>query len=150
MRGPADGREAGDGDHWNMRRDPGSVSVGNVMHRGVVCCDRETPAAKVAMMMMTAHRIHAVVVTGIADLPRLVTDAEIASALFSDTLETARADDISISAPLLRVSDSVDEALARIHERGSTHAITVDRAFRPVGVVSVLDLIEARQRKEAE
>jgi CBS domain-containing protein len=49
-----------------------------------------------------------------------------------------------------RLSDSVNEALARIHERGSTHAITVDRAFRPVGVVSVLDLIEARRPKEAE
>jgi len=149
MRGGADAGQDASRDHRNMRRDRGSASVGNVMHRGVVCCDRDTPAAKVAMMM-TAHRIHAVVVTGSADLPRLVTAAEIASALYSDTLESARADDISTSAPLLRLSDSVDDALARMHEQASTHAIAVDRTFRPVGVVSVLDLVEARQRKEAE
>jgi CBS domain-containing protein len=132
-----------------MRRDRGSLSVGMVMHRGVVCCDRDTPARKVALMM-TAHRIHAVVVTGSGDLPRLVTDAEIASALYSDALETARADDISTSAPLLRLSDTVDDALARMHERASTHAVAVDRAFRPVGVLSVLDLVDARRLEEAQ
>ena len=96
--------------------------------------------------MMTAHRIHAVVVTGTADLPRLITDGEIASALYSDTLDFARADDIATCAPLLRLSDSLDEALARMHERASTHAVAVDCGFRPVGVVSVLDLVEARAR----
>jgi CBS domain-containing protein len=116
------------------------------MHRGVVGCGRDTPAAKVALMM-TAHRIHAVVVTGSADLPRLVTDAEIASALYAGTLELACAGDISICAPLLRLSDTVDEAVARMHEESSTHAVAVDRAFRPLGVVSVLDLVEARQRE---
>jgi predicted transcriptional regulator len=123
-----------------------SVSVGDVMHRGVVSCRHDTPARKVAMMM-TAHRIHAVVVTGHAGLPELVTDAQIAAALYSGTLETALADDISTTAPLLRLSDSLDEALARMHEQASTHAVAVDRAFRPVGVVSVLDLVEARQQK---
>jgi CBS domain-containing protein len=116
--------------------------VGRVMHRGVVCCDRDTPAAKVAAMM-TAHGIHAVVVTGTADLPRLVTDVEIASALYSDTLDVARAGDIARCAPLLRLSDDLDDALARMHEQTSTHAVAVDRAYRPVGVVSVLDLVEA-------
>jgi CBS domain containing-hemolysin-like protein len=99
--------------------------------------------------MMTAHRIHAVVVTGSADLPRLVTDLEIASALYSGTLELARAGDIAVPAPLLRRSDNVDDALARMHEKASTHAVAVDRSFRPVGVVSVLDLVEASQAREA-
>lgn len=119
------------------------------MHRGVVSCGRDTPAAKVAMMM-TAHRIHAVVVTGGAGLPQLVTDVEIASALYSGTLELARAGDIATCAPLIRRSDTVDEALARMHEQASTHAVAVDRAFRPVGVLSVLDLVDARRRKGAE
>lgn len=100
--------------------------------------------------MMTAHRIHAIVVTAVADLPRLVTDAEIASALYSDTLELARAGDIASRAPLIRLSDTVDEALARMHEDASTHAVAVDRSFRPVGVVSVLDLVEACQGRGAE
>jgi CBS domain-containing protein len=131
--------------HPTLRR----IRVGDVMHRGVVSCDAATPATKVAMMM-TAHRIHAVVVIGGADLPRLVTDAEIASALYSDTLELGRAGEIAKSAPLLRLSDSLDEALARMHEHSSTHAVAVDRAFRPLGVVSVLDLVEAHQRKGPE
>jgi CBS domain-containing protein len=128
-----------------MQPTPRSICVGDVMHRGVVSCGSDTPATKVALMM-TAHRIHAVVVTGSADLPRLVTDAEIAAALYSDTLELASAREIATAAPLLRLSDSLDEALARMHEHTSTHAVAVDRAFRPLGVVSVLDLVEASQR----
>jgi CBS domain-containing protein len=148
VRGAADGDAAAGGDDRGVYPAQGNVSVGDVMHRGVVSCGRDTPAAKVARMM-TAHRIHAVVVTGSADLPLLVTDLEIASALYSGTLELARAGDIAVSAPLLRRSDNLDDALARMHEKASTHAVAVDRSFRPVGVVSVLDLVEASQAREA-
>jgi len=119
------------------------TTVLNVMHRGVVTCGPDVALRNVASMM-TAHRIHAIVVTAVAGLPRLVTDREIAKALYSDMLDTARADDVATSAPLVAVSESVDDALARMHELASTHAVAVDRSFRPVGVVSVLDLVEAR------
>lgn len=119
-----------------------SKPVLDVMHRGVVTCGPEVPAQKVAMMM-TAHRIHAVVVIAGGGLPRLVTDREVARALYSDILDAVSADEIATSAPLVGPSDSVDAALARMHEHGSTHAVVVDRSFRPLGVVSVLDLIEA-------
>lgn len=130
---------------------PGTVQTApprrvlDVMHRGVVACGPELPARKVALMM-TAHRIHAVVVAGPAGLPRLVTDREVASALYSDTLDAASADEIAVPAPLVGLSDSIDDALARMHECASTHAVAVDRSFRPLGVVSVLDLLEARWR----
>lgn len=116
--------------------------VGDVMHRGVVVCAPDTPATKVARMM-TAHRIHVVVVVAAADLPRLVTDTAVASALFTGALESLSAQDIASWAPLVRLSDTVDEALARMHEAASTHAVAVDRLYRPLGVVSVLDLVEA-------
>jgi CBS domain-containing protein len=116
--------------------------VGDVMHRGVVVCTPDTPATKVARMM-TAHRIHAVVVIAAADLPRLVTDTAVASALFTGTLESLSAQDLASWAPLVRLSDPVDEVLARMHEAASTHAVAVDRLYRPLGVVSVLDLVEA-------
>jgi CBS domain-containing protein len=119
----------------------------DVMHRGVVTCSPGLPARKVALMM-TAHRIHAVVVTA-AGLPRLVTEREIASALYSDTLDAASADEIAVSAPLVGLSDSVDDALARMHEHASTHAVAVDRSFRPLGIISVLDLLEAREPRGA-
>jgi CBS domain-containing protein len=133
---------------------PGTAQTGaprrvlDVMHRGVVTCAPGLPARKVALMM-TAHRIHAVVVTAAGGLPRLVTDREIASALYSDTLDAASADEIALSAPLVGLSDSVDDALARMHERASTHAVAVDRSFRPLGIISVLDLLEARERRGA-
>jgi CBS domain-containing protein len=149
VRGAADGYGTAGSDDPDVYPSQRNISVGNVMHRGVVSCDRDTPARKVASMM-TAHQIHAVVVTSSADLPRLVTDTQIASALYADTLESARAGDIATDAPLVRLSDSLDEAVARMHEGASTHAVAVDRSFRPVGVVSVLDLVEAQQRKDAE
>ena len=116
--------------------------VRDVMHRGVVTCAPDTPAAKVARMM-AAHRIHAVVVVAAAELPRLVTDAHIASALYVERLESLCAKDIAGCAPLVWLSDSVEDALARMHEAASTHAVAVDRMYRPLGVVSVLDLVDA-------
>jgi len=119
------------------------ATVFDVMHRGVVTCGPDVPVRKVASMM-AAHRIHAVVVTAAADLPRFVTDREIARALYADILDTARADDVATSAALVALSESVDDALVRMHECASTHAVAVDRSFKPVGIVSVLDVIEAR------
>lgn len=116
--------------------------VRDVMHRGVVTCTPDTPAAKVAGMM-AAHRIHAVVVVAAGDVPRLVTDSDIASALYTEGLDSLRARDIAGSAPLVRLSDTVDDTLARMHETASTHAVAVDRLYRPLGVISVLDLVEA-------
>jgi CBS domain-containing protein len=116
--------------------------VGDVMHRGVITCTPQTPATKVAAMM-AAHRIHAVVVIAAPELPRLVTAADIAAALYADALETSRAGDLAGWAPLVRLSDTIDEALARMHEASSSHAVAVDRLNRPLGVLSVLDLVEA-------
>ena len=120
----------------------------DVMHRGVVTCAPGLPARKVALMM-TAHRIHAVVVVTAAGLPRVVTDREVASALDAGTLDAASADEIAVSAPLVGLSDSVDDARARMHERASTHAVAVDRSFRPLGIISVLDLLEEREPRGA-
>jgi CBS domain-containing protein len=149
VRGAADGKPIHGLDHGSVHSAQWTATVGDVMHRGVVSCHIDTPATNVARIM-TAHRIHAVVVTGGAALPRLVTDAEIASALYSGSLEVACADDISIGAPLLRLSDTLDDALARMHEQASTHAVAVDRAFRTLGILSVLDLVEARHREGVE
>lgn len=116
--------------------------VADVMHRGVISCSPDTPALKAAMIM-AAHRVHAVVVTAPATLPRLVTDTEVASALYSETLWMIRVDEIATSAPLVGLDDSLAYALARMHESASTHAVAVDRAYKPLGVISVIDLVEA-------
>jgi CBS domain-containing protein len=117
-------------------------TVRDVMHRGVVLCTPEMAGTKVAKTM-TAHRIHSVVVVAAADLPRLITDVDIASALYAGTLDSVRAADLASWAPLVRLSDPVEDVLARMHEAGSTHAVAVDRLYRPLGVISVLDVVEA-------
>jgi CBS domain-containing protein len=112
------------------------------MHRGVVVCKADVTASAAAQMM-AAHRIHSVVVMSPAGVPRVVTDAEIAAALYAGTLETISADEIARPAALVRLPDTLAYALERMHECTATHAVVVDRSFRPVGIVSVLDLAEA-------
>lgn len=93
--------------------------------------------------MMAAHRIHSVVVMSPAGVPRVVTDVEVAASLYAGTLETTTAEEIARPAALVRVPDTLAFALERMHECEATHAVVVERSFRPVGVISVLDLVEA-------
>ena len=123
--------------------------VVDVMHRGVVTCRAETAAVKVAMMMI-AHRVHVIVVVSLDALPRLVADTHIAASLYAGELESVTADEIASPAPLVALGDSVDYALARMHERQATHAVAVDRSYRPVGVVSVLDVLEQLRKRHVE
>jgi CBS domain-containing protein len=116
--------------------------VGDAMHRGVVSCHPETRAIAV-LRMMAAHRIHSVVVTDGQSAPRLVSDADVAAALCQLPIATQTAVDLAHPAPLLRRSESVSSALARMHEFRSTHAVVVDSQRSPVGVLSILDIAEA-------
>lgn len=116
--------------------------VSDIMHRGVVVCESDLPASTAARMM-AAHRIHSVVVMSPAGVPRVVTDVEIAAGLYAGTLETTTAEEIARPAALVRVPDTLAFALERMHECEATHAVVVERSFRPVGVISVLDLVEA-------
>jgi CBS domain-containing protein len=119
------------------------MQVVEVMHRGVIACERDVPALA-ATRMMAAHRIHSVVVISRDGLPRLVTDAEIAVAFYAGTLQDQSVDEIARPAALVRLSDTVDFVLDQMHENKTTHVVVVGRSFRPVGMVSVLDLAEAR------
>lgn len=116
--------------------------VSDIMHRGVVVCESDLPASTAARMM-AAHRIHSVVVMSPAGVPRVVTDVEVAASLYAGTLETTTAEEIARPAALVRVPDTLAFALERMHECEATHAVVVERSFRPVGVISVLDLVEA-------
>lgn len=117
------------------------ASVVDVMHRGVIGCAGESSALAVARIM-AAHRIHCVTVIGADRLPGIVTDVDIASAMYDDQLETLTAEDLARPAPLLRVSDSLAYAQERMHEAGRTHALVVRPSLRVLGVLSILDVIE--------
>jgi CBS domain-containing protein len=121
------------------------VTVGEVMHPGVIVCSPEAPIRHAAWLMAT-HRIHAVVALDDDEsggLWGVVTDADILAAAALDEL-----DDLTVAAiaqtPLITVScsDSLVHARALLHEHGVTHLLVTARC-RPVGVLSTLDLVAA-------
>lgn len=121
-----------------------NLRVSDVMHRGAITCGSDVSGTAVARIM-AAHRIHAVVVTGFDLCPALVTDGEIAEALYAGNLEGSSASELARPSPLVRPSDTLEYVLERLHERRTTHAVVADRLLRPLGVVSILDLIEATE-----
>ena len=122
------------------------IDVGDVMHRGVVSCDPRASGLAVARTM-AAHRVHSVVVKEPGALPDVVTDVEVGAAVYGGVLEESTAAELARPAPLLRASDSLAFALERMHERRSTHAVVIDRSVQPLGVVSILDVVEALLRQ---
>jgi CBS domain-containing protein len=118
------------------------MKVADVMHRGVITCAADASGIAVARIM-AAHRIHSAVVTDAAGPPRVVTDADVAVALHEGTLESRKAGELRATSVVLRPEDSLAEALERLQTAGSTHAVVADGSLRPLGIVSVLDLIEA-------
>jgi CBS domain-containing protein len=117
------------------------AGVVDVMHRGVVSC-RADSQALTAARAMAAHRIHCVVVEGEDGMPRLVTDLDVAAAMYDEQLETLTCRELSRPAPLLRQDDTLAFALERLHELGTSHAVVVGPSLELLGVVSVLDLVE--------
>lgn len=119
-----------------------SQRVGTVMHRGVIACGPELPGSKVARMM-AAHRIHAVVVTAPGAEPRVVTDGDLAAALYAGTLGVATAGELARATPVVGPDDTLGRAIALMHDFRTTHAIVALEPSRPLGVLSMLDVAEA-------
>jgi CBS domain-containing protein len=122
-------------------KDLDHTSAFELMHRGVITCAAES-SARTAATVMAAHRIHCVVVIGLDRVPRLITDMDIAAAMYDDQLETLSADELSRPSPLLRPEDPLAFALERMHECGTNHAVVVGPSLRPLGVIAVLDVVE--------
>lgn len=120
-----------------------TTRVGVLMHRGVITCSPDCTGLVVARIM-AAHRIHAIVVTSSGASLKIVTDAEIARALYKGTLATSFASEIAKSAGILVRDDTLASAARCMGEHETTHAVVVDsrRLRRAVGVLSVLDIVE--------
>jgi predicted transcriptional regulator len=122
---------------------PASTRVGAAMHRGVITCAPAWSGLKVAKTM-AAHRIHSVVLPGAGTPPMLVTDAEIITALNEGTLAAKCASELAKPALILTRDETLLHATRCLYEHGATHAVVVAdlRSFRPVGMLSVLDIAE--------
>lgn len=122
-------------------KDRNHARVADVMHRGVISCPAGSPAVAVARAM-AAHRIHCVVVRPVDGVPRMVTDVDVAAAIYDQQLEELSAEELSRPSPLLRPEDTLAFALERMHEDHTSHALVVSQSLRLLGVISVLDLVE--------
>jgi CBS domain-containing protein len=121
------------------------VTVGELMHPGMIVCSSESPVRHVAWLM-TMDRIHAVVVLGDDEeggLWGVVTDEDVLAAAVRGEL-----DELSVGAvaktPIVTIarSDSLVRARALMREHGVTHLLVTVRD-RPVGILSTLDLVRA-------
>jgi CBS domain-containing protein len=126
------------------------MKVGAAMHRGVIACAPDYSGVTAARIM-ASHRIHAVVVEVEGRTPRIVTDGDVASALYDGRLAATTAAEIARPCPILTREDTLDRAVALMHELRATHAVVVDhpRSQRPIGVLSVLDIANALERDRA-
>jgi CBS domain-containing protein len=120
------------------------MTVGDVMHRGIVTCSPTTPLTTVAREM-AAHRIHCVVVrTDGADAPwGVVSDLDfVAAAALGAGGGNAGA---AAATPVVtvRAEDGLRRAMQLMAEHQVTHLVVVDHHGRPRGVISTLDVAEA-------
>ena len=121
------------------------VTVGEVMHPGVIVCSPEAPVRHAAWLMST-HRIHAVV--ALADDEAggfwgVLSDADVLAAAATDELDELTVGAVARS-PIVTVScsDSLAHARELLREHGITHLLATRRG-RPAGVLSTLDLVSA-------
>ena len=118
------------------------TTVGQAMHRGVFTCRGEA-SALTAARVMAAHRVHSVVVVDDnGSCIGVVTEADIAAAIHAGTI-MERSADVGAAPVLVTPDDSVLRAAQLMDELERTHALVVDaRSEKPVGVLSVLDLVD--------
>lgn len=121
------------------------VTVGELMHPGVIVCSPECPARHAAWLMAT-HRIHAVVVLGDDEeggLWGVVSDVDVLAATATGELDTLTAGAVART-PVATVArcDSLAHARELMDEHRVSHLLVTARG-RPVGIVSTLDLMRA-------
>ena len=119
--------------------------VEDVMRAGIVTCAPQTDLVSVARIMAANH-IHAVVVTGIEQIPggqRLTWGLLTALDLVSSTLpgyEGADAGDLaSTEIQTIEAGESLDHAAQQMVEHRLTHLMVVTGG-EPVGILSTFDV----------
>lgn len=121
--------------------------VGDVMHRGVLTCSRETPLSEAARTM-AEKRVHCIVVADggeIDDLWGVVSAADLVAAALIGKADEQTAGEAAVS-PVVLVSpdDGLDRAAQLMLEHATDHLVVADPAgLRSVGILSTLDVAAA-------
>jgi CBS domain-containing protein len=127
-----------------VRRDPMSKRVSEVMHKGILSCDRDASLREVARTM-AEQRVHCVVVeSGSGDAGPLwgvVSGLDLVAAASVRGLDEQTAGG-SAASPVVTISarETLERATQLMTEHGTAHIIVIDEAQLPVGVLSTLDV----------
>lgn len=123
-------------------------TINDVMHKGLITCPPEASLGKVASML-TRHHVHALLVAdGSAQPLGIISDFDLLAgewlSVDEESLNAMRrltARDL-MTAPIESVdlNTSVREAATRMAEKGIHRMLVLD-AGRPVGVISISDLV---------
>jgi CBS domain-containing protein len=113
--------------------------VGDVMHRGVIACAPMAPLADVAVALVEG-RTHAVAIFD-DGVPRFMTDMHVLGAALRDEPGAVADPMAATGAPTVTTGDRLDAVAQQLVESASGHAIALDAAGFPVGVVSLLDIV---------
>jgi CBS domain-containing protein len=127
-----------------IERNPMTKHVSEVMHRGVLSCDRDASLREVARTM-AEKRVHCVVVeSGSGDAGPLwgvVSGLDLVAAASVRGLDEQTAGG-SAASPVVTISagETLERAAQLMTEHGTAHIIVIDEARLPVGVLSTLDV----------
>lgn len=127
-----------------IERNPMTKHVSEVMHKGILSCDRDASLREVARTM-AEKRVHCVVVesgSGDAGPPwGVVSGLDLVAAASVRGLDEQTAGG-SAASPVVTISagETLERAAQLMTEHGTAHIIVVDGALLPVGVLSTLDI----------
>lgn len=129
-----------------MTAETDQVTVGNVMHAGVVTCPPEATLREVAGIL-AANRIHAVVVATSDDRPpaAVITDRDVVYGHAVGKLDELTARDAATEPTItVRVDADVRHAAELMSRHGTTHILVTDTSYgTPIGILSSLDVAAA-------
>ncbi len=110
---------------------------------GIVACPADAPLEEVAWTMAD-NRVHAVVVETEGDSTPVITDTDLIAAACSGHFDELCALDVAGTEPVsVSKEDTLERATQLLAEHGVTHLVVRDSRWRPVGILSTLDVAKA-------
>jgi CBS domain-containing protein len=132
----------------------GETPVADVMHPGIVSCQRDSTAIEIARLM-SAAAVHSVAV--LSPSPEqlhdpliwgIVTDLNLLAALAEDTT-TATAESLATEQVIrIRSTDTVNDAASAMVRYNAHHLVVIDpETNAPIGILSTVDIGSALARR---
>ncbi len=124
------------------------LTVGDVMHAGLINTPPQTPIAEVAAEM-ARHSVHCVVVDGLARgrdrqetrVWGILSDLDLMKALAAERPDASAPEFASTEIVTVDPSDRIEEVARLMAEHECTHLVVVSpQGGEPVGVISSLDV----------